>query len=112
MLTDPTEFVQIVSNLLSNAHDSGASDVRVKAEVSRGKVQLSVSDNGSGIPAGVAERIFDPFFTTKPVGSGTGLGLSISQGLARGFGGDLTLKSSIPGATVFVVDLRPAETER
>ena len=112
VMTDPTEFVQIVSNLLSNAHDSGASKVRLAAEISKAGVRLSVSDNGSGIPDNIAERIFDPFFTTKSVGDGTGLGLSISQGLARGFGGDLTLKSSAPGATVFEVVLRAADHER
>ena len=112
VLTDPTEFVQIVSNLLSNSHDSGASQVVVAADISDARVRLSVSDNGSGIPDDIAERIFDPFFTTKPVGSGTGLGLSISQGLARGFGGDLLLKSRDPGATVFEVVLRTADHER
>ena len=106
VVADPTELVQIISNLLSNAHDSGATEVKVAAEVSTERVRLTVSDNGSGIPQEIAEKIFDPFFTTKPVGSGTGLGLSISQGIARGFGGDLTLLSSGKGNTTFEVVLR------
>ncbi|MBL3590471.1 MAG: DUF3365 domain-containing protein [gamma proteobacterium endosymbiont of Lamellibrachia anaximandri] len=46
-------------------------------------IQLSVSDNGSGIPAGALEHIFEPFFTTKPEGRGTGLGLSMVYGFVQ-----------------------------
>ena len=43
------------------------------------RVEISIRDNGTGIPPKVKEKIFDPFFTTKPAGKGTGLGLSISH---------------------------------
>ena len=43
-------------------------------------VYVSISDTGTGIPAGVAEHVFEPFFTTKPLGKGTGQGLSIARG--------------------------------
>ena len=42
-------------------------------------VEISIRDNGTGIPPEVKERMFNPFFTTKPAGEGTGLGLSISH---------------------------------
>jgi len=42
-------------------------------------VEISVRDNGTGIPPEVKEKLFTPFFTTKPAGEGTGLGLSISH---------------------------------
>ena len=42
-------------------------------------VEISIRDNGTGIPPEVKEKIFNPFFTTKPAGEGTGLGLSISH---------------------------------
>jgi signal transduction histidine kinase len=42
-------------------------------------VEISVRDNGMGIPPEVKEKMFNPFFTTKPAGEGTGLGLSISH---------------------------------
>jgi signal transduction histidine kinase len=42
-------------------------------------VEISIRDNGVGIPPDVKEKMFNPFFTTKPAGEGTGLGLSISH---------------------------------
>ena len=41
------------------------------------RVEITIRDNGTGIPPDVKEKIFNPFFTTKPAGEGTGLGLSI-----------------------------------
>jgi signal transduction histidine kinase len=43
-----------------------------------GLIEITIADNGSGIPQEIQRRIFDPFFTTKPVGKGTGMGMSIS----------------------------------
>ena len=43
------------------------------------RVEITIRDNGTGIPPEVREQLFRPFFTTKPVGEGTGLGLSISH---------------------------------
>ena len=43
------------------------------------RVEISIRDNGIGIPPDVKAKIFNPFFTTKPAGEGTGLGLSISH---------------------------------
>ena len=54
-----------------------------------GKVEISVRDNGSGIPQKVLDKIFQPFFTTKPAGEGTGLGLSLSYDIVKAHGGEL-----------------------
>jgi GAF domain-containing protein len=43
------------------------------------RVEISIRDNGTGMPPDVKEKMFNPFFTTKPTGEGTGLGLSISH---------------------------------
>ena len=56
-------------------------------------VQLSVADNGAGIPAKLIDRIADPYFTTKPVGSGTGLGLWTVFGIVKEHGGHVKIVS-------------------
>ncbi|KPM59665.1 histidine kinase [Pseudomonas putida] len=62
-------------------------------------VRLSISDNGKGMSAEVAERAVDPFFTTKPMGQGTGLGLSMTYGFVRQSGGQLRVLSTLGEGT-------------
>ncbi|MBP0021350.1 MAG: response regulator [Cyanobacteria bacterium SBLK] len=60
-------------------------------------IQVTIADNGLGIPEDLCDRIFEPFFTTKPVGKGTGLGLSISyQIIVEKHGGTIDV-AGIPG---------------
>jgi len=69
-------------------------------------VEITVSDNGTGIPAELMSRIFQPFFTTKPSGEGTGLGLSLSHDIiTKGHGGTLTVESREGQGTTFRVTL-------
>ena len=68
-------------------------------------VEISVSDNGSGIPADVLPRIFESFFTTKPAGKGTGLGLGIVERLIRKAGGVLHVDSEAGRGTIFTIYL-------
>ncbi|MEO8086419.1 MAG: tetratricopeptide repeat protein [Bacteroidota bacterium] len=56
-------------------------------------IEVSVIDNGVGIPPGLVEKIYLPFFTTKPTGEGTGLGLSMSFDIIRAHGGILKVAS-------------------
>ncbi len=63
----------------------------------RGKgvnIQISIFDNGPGIPDAIKDKIFQPFFTTKPTGQGTGLGLSLSYDIVKAHGGDIRVESS------------------
>jgi signal transduction histidine kinase len=53
------------------------------------KIEISVKDNGPGIPEEIKNKIFQPFFTTKPTGQGTGLGLSLSYDIVKAHGGEL-----------------------
>ncbi len=57
------------------------------------QIQISVKDNGPGIPDHIKEKIFQPFFTTKPTGQGTGLGLSLSYDIVKAHGGELKADS-------------------
>ncbi len=68
-------------------------------------IQISVQDNGPGIPEKIKEKIFQPFFTTKPTGKGTGLGLSLSYDIVKAHGGALKVKSTEGKGTEFVISL-------
>ena len=69
-------------------------------------VEVTVRDNGIGIPPEISDKLFQPFFTTKPTGEGTGLGLSISYDIVtQQHGGTITVESE-PGAfTEFTIRL-------
>ena len=65
---------------------------------------IRVQDNGPGVPDRIRNMLFQPFVSAEKV-SGTGLGLSIAEQAAREHGGCLNLEESIPGKTVFVLQL-------
>ena len=70
------------------------------------KIEITVSDNGTGIPNEIKEKIFQPFFTTKPTGQGTGLGLSLAYDIVtKGHGGELKVESKEREGTTFSVQL-------
>ncbi len=84
---DPGRLMQVLLNLLANAHEAilaqkerGCVTLRAEpvedADTSRPGVCLHVQDDGPGFPPGVADRVFEPFFTTKATGSGFGLYLA------------------------------------
>ncbi len=58
------------------------------------KLQISIKDNGTGIPEHIKDKIFQPFFTTKPTGQGTGLGLSLAYDVVKAHGGELKVEST------------------
>jgi len=68
-------------------------------------VEISVRDNGNGIPQNVLDKIFQPFFTTKPTGEGTGLGLSLSYDIVKAHGGKIKVASVEREGTEFIIEL-------
>ena len=101
ILARNTRLEQVIFNLLSNARDAliqrkrigleGA--ITIRSSLEGGRVTLTVSDNGTGIPKEVLDKVFEPFFTTKEVGSGMGLGLSISYGIVKDYNGEIDVQS-------------------
>lgn len=79
--------------------------VIVSTKKQNGKVEISIKDNGSGIPDSIKEKIFQPFFSTKPTGSGTGLGLSLSYDIVKAHGGELKVEASQEGGSIFIIQL-------
>ncbi|RPA68958.1 hypothetical protein EF405_08765 [Cyclobacteriaceae bacterium YHN15] len=69
------------------------------------RVEISISDNGPGIPDAIKDKIFQPFFTTKPTGQGTGLGLSLSYDIVKAHGGELRVDSSDGMGAEFIIQL-------
>lgn len=102
------EISQVIFNLLSNAHDATEATlnpwIKVESKDLGNMIELSVSDNGHGVPSDIRSRIMEPFFTTKPIGQGTGLGLSVSKGVVEMHKGQLKLDESAEN-TRFVMTL-------
>ncbi len=104
---------QVFINLVQNALDATAGVTNPWLKISGSNdgtwIEVSVVDNGPGIPADDLGSLFDPFFTTKPPGEGTGLGLSISYGIVERHGGTLEAGNHPDGGAWFVLRL-PAHT--
>jgi len=117
MKADAQMLQQLLLNLLTNALDAieGAGEVRLAANtvaIGRGQqqfLQISVADNGCGIPQENLSKVFDPFFTTKEVGKGTGLGLPICQSIVEQHGGTIEIKSEGIGKGTTVTMKLPLE---
>jgi signal transduction histidine kinase len=106
---------QVFMNLITNAAqaigeraDARGGTIHIAASrssPSSTEVEITVADDGPGIPPEVISRIFDPFFTTKDVGEGSGLGLSIVHGIIERHGGRITVQSRVGEGTTFRVTL-------
>jgi two-component system sensor kinase FixL len=104
VLGDRVQLQQVLLNLILNACEamSAMADCRLAvtaATMPNDAVQISIRDNGPGIPKALMDRLFEPFVTTKP--EGLGLGLSISRTIVASHGGRLWAENDCAGgATV------------
>ena len=98
----PTVTIK-TSLIKSSLGDLGAK--RSNGDAGSGKIKISVSDNGPGIPQHILDKIFQPFFTTKPTGQGTGLGLSLSYDIVKAHGGELKVETKEGEGSVFIIQL-------
>ena len=101
---------QVLMNICLNARDAidgaqGSIEIKVghhtrpkdlcsscHEEISGDFVELTIKDNGGGMPADVSDSVFIPFFTTKEIGEGSGMGLAMVHGIIHGFGGHIMLE--------------------
>jgi two-component system, cell cycle sensor histidine kinase and response regulator CckA len=107
VLGDPTQLLQVLMNLATNARDVMPEGGRlaVRAANAADRVRITVTDRGPGMDPHVLDKAFEPFFTTKDPGRGTGLGLSVSQAIARTHHGSLDITATGPDGTEFTLDL-------
>ena len=106
-LADEERVLQIGRALAANAltHTPSGTLVRISTAVGNGRAELTVSDDGPGIPREHVERIFDRFYRVEgPQASGSGLGLAIARELAERMDGSVELESR-PGSTRFTLSL-------
>ncbi len=109
------QLQQVLMNLMINAQQAMEGRAgRVTIATRRpdpARVQVSVTDDGPGIPKEIQEKLFEPFFTTKPRGKGTGLGLAVTYGIVNDHGGQIRLESEPGHGATFVITLPALEGE-
>ena len=111
VLADPDQLHRILVNLFRNAREAieavpGAApgQVSLTARAEGAVADITIADNGPGVPDRARERLFQPFAGTGRAG-GTGLGLAIARDLARAHGGELVLGDSDAGGATFALTL-------
>jgi signal transduction histidine kinase len=102
----PDALQLILGHLAENAVQNGARRLHVNAQPTENRLNLSVSDDGSGIDPRFQPQIFDSFFTTRRADGGTGMGLAIVRATLGAYRGTIALAETSPklGAT-FILDL-------
>lgn len=105
VMGSPSEFKQVVINLLQNArdalmeHNKTNPQIQIHLLANQKEALLTIADNGGGIPAHVIDRIFEPYFTTKAEGVGSGVGLYMSGAIIQSkMGGTINVSNTENGA--------------
>jgi signal transduction histidine kinase len=106
VFADPTQLRTALSNLVKNAAEAmdGAGTLRLGIHTGEDEVEITVQDDGAGIPEPIRDRLFTPYFTTK--GSrGTGLGLALVHRIVVEHGGSVSAENAPEGGARFTVTL-------
>ncbi len=108
---DRKQFEEIFLNLIINACQAMPNGglMQIIGERQNGRVRVSISDTGEGIPQYKIKRLFDPFYSTKGE-KGNGLGLYIVKKLMERNGGTIQVASRPPNGTTFTVEFNVADT--
>jgi signal transduction histidine kinase len=110
LLMQRKHFADAIGNLLQNARDavSPGGNIRVQARLQRNEsIEISVQDDGPGIPPDKRERVFEAYYTTKERGSG--LGLSMVKHNAELYGGSVRVESELGKGAKFILTF-PSKT--
>ena len=112
---DRMQLEQAVINIVDNAARALRANVddkrvEISLESSEGRIRLTISDNGPGIPRADQERIFDPFYTTAS--DGTGIGLSIVQRIVADHDGTIRVARSPLGGAEFTLEFPASAAEK
>lgn len=101
----PHQLNQVFMNLLVNAGHAieEKGEIRIRTRSLDDKVEIVISDNGSGIAEENLKKIFDPFFTTKKLGKGTGLGLHLGHNIIKKHNGTIDVESELGKGTTFSI---------
>jgi two-component system sensor kinase FixL len=103
VLVDGVQIQQVLVNLIHNAvhamQDCRRRELRITSRRSGGVVEISVADNGRGVPPEIVDRLFEPFVTTRS--NGTGLGLTICNAIIAAHGGTLSYERAPDGGSIF-----------
>ncbi len=102
---DPDLLHRALQNLVLNAVDAMPQDGRLTIRTARlgDRIEIAVSDTGSGLTPEECARLFTPYYTTKQ--HGTGLGLAIVQSVVSGHGGKISVESTKEKGTTFRIEL-------
>ncbi|WP_254055656.1 ATP-binding protein [Ruegeria sp. EL01] len=116
---DADQITQVIINLIINAEQAMTSSGRgdlielsADAKPEAGVVEVTVKDNGPGIPKSIRARIFEPFFTTKEVGEGTGIGLAFCHRVILSHGGQIRFEQTENSGACFRITLPIAHGPR
>lgn len=106
VVADPDRLKELFLNLFNNSKEALAGKpgkFEIVARRSGDKIQITVTDDGPGIPAELHDKVFAPYYTTKE--AGTGLGLPTVQRIVSDLGGEVRLDPDVDSGTRFVISL-------